>query len=154
MIPLKTFIPYGSYETVNPKRSDYPALRFTMVKPHPHELTTLHLRMYWVMWADAGGFHWMGCELGWFPVSVMVTRIGTSGIKRLKRTNCRCLSWIETGARFTVRCSLNQLDFFWNSSPCKIRWWKGNLWFVSCQQKHKIHLYAFVTFLSCSLLTF
>lgn len=40
------------------------------------ELTTRHFRMYWVMWADGGGFHWMGWELGWFPDSVMITCTG------------------------------------------------------------------------------
>lgn len=72
------------------------------------------------MWADAGGFHWMGCELGWFPVSVMVTRIGTSGIKGSTGLESRN---VGVYAGFSLELGL-QLDdiksvaHFWNSPPC------------------------------------
>lgn len=39
-------------------------------------LTTLHLRMYWVMWEEVGAFHWMGWESGCLPASVMITCTG------------------------------------------------------------------------------
>ena len=39
-------------------------------------VTCLHLRMYWVMWAEEGAFHWMGWESGWFPLSVIITWTG------------------------------------------------------------------------------
>lgn len=38
--------------------------------------TILHLRMYWVIWTDVGGFHCMGWESGCFPASVMITWTG------------------------------------------------------------------------------
>lgn len=49
------------------------------------QLTTLHLRMYRVMCADCGAFHWMGWELGWFPVSVMITWTGRLPPERRRR---------------------------------------------------------------------
>lgn len=37
------------------------------------------------MWADCGAFHWMGWELGWFPVSVMITWTGRLPPERRRR---------------------------------------------------------------------
>lgn len=56
--------------------------------------TILHLRMYWVIWTDDGGFHCMGWESGCFPASVMITWTGLwpSG-KRLKEKTSGC--WVE-----------------------------------------------------------
>lgn len=39
-------------------------------------LTGLHLRMYLVMCDGSGAFHWMGWELGWLGVSVIITWTG------------------------------------------------------------------------------
>lgn len=61
---------------------------FSSLRYKPKELLTiLHLRMYWVMWTDEGGFHWMGWESGCFPASVMITWTGLwpSDGKRLRR---------------------------------------------------------------------
>lgn len=72
--------PVGTFKNT-PLRDKMRAFAFTKAASNPYYepkgwLTTLHLRMYWVMWTDEGGFHWMGWESGCFPASVMITWTG------------------------------------------------------------------------------